>query len=43
MSGSHIDTVEGGHLDGQYGVLAALTAMQALKPEYGKPVRSLEL
>ena len=29
MSGSHIDTVvEGGHLDGQYGVLAALTAMQ---------------
>ncbi|ERF48387.1 allantoate deiminase [Staphylococcus arlettae] len=44
MSGSHIDTVvEGGHLDGQYGVLAALTAMQALKAEYGQPLRSLEL
>lgn len=44
MSGSHIDTVvEGGHLDGQYGVLAALTAMQALKEEYGQPLRSLEL
>lgn len=44
MSGSHIDTVvEGGHLDGQYGVLAALTAMKALKEEHGQPLRSLEL
>ncbi|KRG10986.1 allantoate deiminase [Staphylococcus sp. NAM3COL9] len=44
MSGSHIDTViEGGHLDGQFGVLAALVAMQSLKADYGQPLRSLEL
>lgn len=44
MSGSHIDTVvEGGHLDGQFGVLAALVAMQSLKAEHGQPLRSLEL
>lgn len=44
MSGSHIDTVvEGGHLDGQFGVLAALVAMQSLKAEYGQPLRSLEI
>lgn len=44
VSGSHIDTVvEGGHLDGQYGILAAVTAMKALKEEYGQPLRSLEV
>ncbi|WIL69493.1 MULTISPECIES: allantoate deiminase [Staphylococcus] len=44
MSGSHIDTVvEGGHLDGQFGVLAAVVAMQSLKAEYGQPLRSLEI
>lgn len=44
VSGSHIDTVvEGGHLDGQYGILAAVTAMQALKEEYGQPLRTLEV
>lgn len=44
VSGSHIDTVvEGGHLDGQYGILAALTAMKALKEEHGQPLRSLEV
>lgn len=44
MSGSHIDTVvEGGHLDGQFGVLATLVAMQSLKAEYGQPLRSLEI
>lgn len=44
MSGSHIDTVvEGGHLDGQFGVLAALVAMQSLKSEHGQPLRSLEV
>jgi len=44
MSGSHIDTVvEGGHLDGQFGVLAALVAMQSLKAEHGQPLRSLEV
>ncbi|EKU50122.1 allantoate deiminase [Staphylococcus massiliensis] len=44
MAGSHIDTVvEGGHLDGQYGILAAFLAMKYLKDTYGKPKRSLEL
>ncbi|MEK4562861.1 allantoate deiminase [Staphylococcus sp. FSL K6-3157] len=44
MSGSHIDTVvKGGHLDGQFGVLAALVAMQSLKAEHGQPLRSLEV
>ncbi|MHD0446931.1 allantoate deiminase [Staphylococcus cohnii] len=44
MSGSHIDTVvEGGHLDGQFGVLAAVVAMQSLNAEYGQPLRSLEI
>lgn len=44
MSGSHIDAVvEGGHLDGQFGVLAAVVAMQSLKAEYGQPLRSLEI
>jgi len=44
MYGSHIDTVvEGGHLDGQFGVLAAVVAMQSLKAEYGQPLRSLEI
>lgn len=44
MSGSHIDTVvEGGHLDGQFGVLAALVAMQSLKAEHGQPLRSIEV
>lgn len=44
VSGSHIDTVvEGGHLDGQFGILAAVTAMKALKEEHGQPLRSLEV
>ena len=44
MSGSHIDTVvNGGHLDGQYGVLAALTAMEYLVSTYGQPKRSMEV
>ncbi|MHD0396733.1 allantoate deiminase [Staphylococcus simulans] len=44
VSGSHIDTVvEGGHLDGQFGILAAVTAMKALKEEYGQPLRTLEV
>lgn len=44
MSGSHIDTVvEGGHLDGQFGVLAAAIAMESLKETHGRPLRSLEI
>ena len=40
MSGSHIDTVvEGGHLDGQFGVLAATVAMESLKATHGQPLR----
>ncbi len=44
MSGSHIDTVvNGGKLDGQFGVVASLTAAQWLKEKYGQPKRSLEV
>lgn len=44
LSGSHIDTVaEGGHLDGQFGILSALVAIQSLKEEFGAPLRSLEV
>ena len=43
MSGSHIDTVvNGGTLDGQFGVIAAYVAIQYLLDTYGKPLRSLE-
>lgn len=44
MSGSHIDTVvEGGKLDGQFGVIAAYLAIDYLKNNYGQPLRSLEV
>lgn len=44
MTGSHIDTVvNGGNLDGQFGVLASLTAVEYLKEKYGQPKRSLEV
>lgn len=44
MSGSHIDTVvNGGKLDGQFGVVASLTAAQLLKEKYGQPKRSIEV
>ncbi|OCG13639.1 allantoate amidohydrolase [Gilliamella sp. wkB292] len=44
MSGSHVDTVvNGGKLDGQLGIIAALLAMQYLKENYGQPLRTLEL
>jgi len=44
MSGSHIDTViNGGNLDGQFGVIAAYVAMAYLKETYGQPLRSLEV
>ena len=44
MSGSHIDTVvNGGTLDGQFGVIAAYVAVQYLLATYGKPLRSLEV
>lgn len=44
MAGSHIDTVvNGGTLDGQYGVIAAYLAIQSLVEEHGQPKRSLEV
>lgn len=44
LSGSHIDTVvNGGTLDGQFGVMAAYLAIQQLLETYGKPLRSLEV
>lgn len=44
MSGSHVDTViEGGKLDGQFGVVAAYLAIDYLKNKYGQPLRSLEV
>ncbi|KAF1302550.1 allantoate deiminase [Enterococcus saccharolyticus] len=44
LSGSHIDTVvNGGNLDGQFGVIAAYVAIQYLLETYGKPLRSLEV
>ena len=44
LSGSHIDTVvNGGTLDGQYGVISAYLAMNYLLETYGQPLRSLEV
>lgn len=44
MSGSHIDTVvEGGKLDGQFGVIAVYLVINYLKNNYGQPMRSLEV
>ncbi|MEO1772412.1 allantoate deiminase [Candidatus Enterococcus ferrettii] len=44
LSGSHIDTVvNGGTLDGQYGVIAAYLAVQQLLETHGQPLRSLEV
>lgn len=44
LSGSHIDTVvNGGNLDGQYGIEAPFLAIQYLKEKYGQPLRSLEV
>lgn len=41
---SHIDTViQGGKLDGQYGVLAGLVTLEKLREEYGKPEFSIEV
>lgn len=44
MSGSHVDTVvNGGTLDGQFGIIAAYIAMSYLLEEYGQPLRSMEV
>lgn len=44
LTGSHIDTVvSGGKLDGQYGILAGLVAINYLNKNYGKPKKTLEV
>ena len=44
VTGSHIDTVQhGGRLDGALGIVAGLTAVEALLKEKGKPRRTLEV
>src|SRR5919198_1757383 len=44
VTGSHIDTVRhGGRLDGALGIVAGLTAVEALLREKGKPRRTLEV
>lgn len=44
LSGSHIDTVvNGGNLDGQFGIEAAYLAIKHLKETYGTPLRTLEV
>lgn len=43
-TGSHIDTVvEGGRLDGQFGIIAGLIAIKNLVSEHGRPTRTLQL
>lgn len=44
MSGSHIDSVvNGGILDGHFGIIAAYLAVQYLKEKYGTPLRTIEV
>ncbi|MCW2257612.1 allantoate deiminase [Providencia alcalifaciens] len=44
LSGSHIDTVvNGGNLDGQFGIEAAYIALDYLHKTYGQPLRTLEV
>ena len=44
LTGSHIDTVvSGGKLDGQYGIIAGLVAINYLSKKYGKPKKSIEV
>ncbi|ROR06939.1 allantoate deiminase [Erwinia sp. JUb26] len=44
MTGSHIDTVvNGGNLDGQFGIEASFLAANYLRNTYGPPLRSLEV
>jgi allantoate deiminase len=44
VSGSHIDSQRpGGRYDGALGVVGALIAMRALKAEFGRPRRTLEM
>lgn len=43
-TGSHMDTVvNGGALDGLYGIIGGLTAVQRLRHQYGQPKRTLRI
>ena len=44
LTGSHVDTVvNGGKLDGQFGIIASYLAVKFLKEKYGAPLRNLEV
>lgn len=44
LTGSHIDTVvNGGKLDGQFGIIGAAIAMEYLRKRYGEPLRNIEM
>jgi allantoate deiminase len=44
LTGSHIDTViDGGRYDGALGVIASVTAIEALVRHYGRPRRTVEV
>ncbi|MDY0236008.1 MAG: allantoate deiminase [Gudongella sp.] len=44
LTGSHVDTVvSGGKLDGQYGIIAGLVAIEYLQKKFGKPKKNLEV
>lgn len=44
LTGSHIDTViNGGKLDGQFGIVGAAIAMEYLRGKYGEPLRNIEM
>lgn len=44
LTGSHVDTVvNGGKLDGQFGIIASYLAVKYLKETYGAPLRNLEV
>lgn len=44
LTGSHADTVRrGGIYDGQYGIIAAILALQQLQAKHGAPLRNIEI
>ncbi|HCM90840.1 MULTISPECIES: allantoate deiminase [Vagococcus] len=44
LTGSHVDTVvNGGKLDGQFGIIASYLAVKYLKETHGAPLRNLEI
>lgn len=44
LTGSHIDTVvNGGKLDGQFGIIAGIIALKYLKENFGQPLRNIEV